>query len=84
MDKLNDLLEKLSEKEIKEAQSKISEFMSHLYKSEEDCKDDDCEELNCPECQGQLESVFGTLPLQVECKSCKRKFVLRELLSGVL
>jgi uncharacterized protein (UPF0212 family) len=60
---------------------KVSEFLSRLYRNKEDCIEDDCEEVVCPECKGMLETVFGSLPLQVKCKSCGSVYILREILS---
>lgn len=70
-------------KDKSDASSKdiISEFMRRLYNPEEDCKDDDCDELTCPKCKGVLQTVFGSLPLEVECVECKNKYVLKQLLS---
>ena len=60
---------------------KISEFFKLLYRKPEDCEDDDCDEVVCPDCKGALATVFGTLPLEVRCKVCKKKFTLREILT---
>lgn len=46
----------------------------------EDCKSDpECEELNCVECDGILETVFGSVPLLVKCLECEKEFILRDL-----
>ena len=50
---------------------------------EEDCPDEenDCDEVvACPECEGTLSTVFGSLPLEVECSECGQKYKLRDLL----
>lgn len=55
----------------------IKEFMSLLT---EDCKNDpDCDEILSPCCASVLETVFGSLPLQVVCVSCKKSYLLRDL-----
>jgi DNA-directed RNA polymerase subunit RPC12/RpoP len=46
---------------------------------DEDCED--CEELTCSGCGGKLDTIFGTLPLEVECKSCGSKYLLFKLLA---
>lgn len=64
-----------------EMAKKLSEFLRLFYKKDEDCKDDDCEDVTCPTCKGPLETVFGSLPLQVKCKSCSAVYLLREILT---
>ena len=52
--------------------------------SEEPCPEgEDCSEMLSECCGAILSTVFGTLPLEVECAECGRKYVLRELLSSI-
>jgi len=48
---------------------------------EGDCPDDveDCGEVRSPCCDGSISNVFGTLPLQVECRICGIKYYLGDL-----
>ena len=50
---------------------------------DDDCEEDedDCDEVvSCPECEGALTTVFGSLPLEVECADCKGTYKLRDLI----
>ena len=67
-----------------EPSNKLSELMRRLYKPEEDCDEGDCAELTCRACGSMLETVFGSLPLEVQCTECHTKYILRELLSTSL
>ena len=72
----------IADKSEPEAINPLSELMRRLYKPEDDCDEDDCEDLTCPDCGSTLETVFGSLPLEVQCTACSKMFVLRTLLSA--
>ena len=68
----------LSEAADKRLKSKTSDFFRKLYS--EDCPEEDCEELTSPCCSKKLNTVFGTIPVQVRCELCKNTFLLKEIL----
>jgi hypothetical protein len=64
--------------------SKLEEFFKLVEKAsgKEPCLEgEDCSELRSPCCDGELETVFSSIPLLVICSSCKKEYVLRELLT---
>lgn len=79
--------EKSSESEENSAEdafSKLGEFFTLMEKSagKVPCLEgEDCSELTSPCCEKELETVFGSLPLVVFCTSCKKEYILRELLN---
>lgn len=80
------LFEIMNEEDLNDKPNKsISKFFDLLNKSntqEEPCKDDeeDCTDILSPCCTSTLTTVFGTIPLKVECKNCGKLYILRELL----
>jgi hypothetical protein len=55
----------------------LKDFMKLMT---EDCKNDpDCDEILSPCCKSVLETVFGSLPLQVVCRACSKSYLLRDL-----
>lgn len=73
----------INDKTDPEVTNPLSELMRKLYHPEEECDEADCEDLTCPDCGSVLETVFGSLPLEVQCIVCSKVFILRELLSSV-
>lgn len=68
---------KLESNEINE---NISRFGKLMDKAKKPCPEDDCAEVLSPCCGGILTTVFGTLPLLVQCLDCKKLYVFRDLL----
>lgn len=60
--------------DLVDPRSKLAEFFKILR----DCPEP-CGEIQCPNCAGEVETVFGSLPLQVVCKNCKTVSLLRNL-----
>lgn len=60
------------------ASAKLREFMKLVS---DPCLNlrEDCGNIQAPCCGGDLETVFGTLPLQVKCKSCGQVHLLKDL-----
>jgi hypothetical protein len=50
------------------------------------CPEDvvDCSEILSPCCSAPILNVFGTLPLQVECKACGKRHFMGELIRNSL
>jgi hypothetical protein len=64
--------------EILSPESPIKKFVSLLAG---DCpENEDCDELLSPCCGEKMVIVFGSFPAEVECKGCKSKVLLRDLL----
>lgn len=61
--------------DLVDPRSKLAEFFKVL----KDCPEP-CGEIQCPNCSGEVETVFGSLPLQVICKNCRTVSLLRNLL----
>jgi len=68
--------EEFEEEIEKGSNSFVKDFFNLMKKSQEGCED--CEPLVCP-CGGELEIVFGSLPLEVVCKDCRACYHLREM-----
>jgi hypothetical protein len=63
----------------------IQQFMKKLAgKPCDDDPEEDCTEIKSPCCQEDLKTVFGTLPLEVYCTSCSKKYLLRDLVQKEL
>lgn len=62
------------------APEKIKEFLTKLA---DPCADEpeDCGDVKSPCCQADISTVFGSLPLEVECKVCGKRHLLRNLVS---
>ena len=78
-------VQKLSQESIGES-SHISQFLKYYTKARaskgQPCSpEDDCTDLLSTCCGAILTTVFGTLPLQVECSICKQCYLLREVIS---
>jgi hypothetical protein len=84
IEEIESLLGKKSENP--EENSKINEFFQLLLKSKQPSgdpcpdSDDDCSDLLSSCCDAILTTVFGTLPLEVECSSCKKLYFLKDIL----
>ena len=64
-----------------EGQEKVQEFFNLFKRANEPCPpEDDCGDLLSSCCGSILSTVFGTLPLEVECTSCGKVFLLKEVL----
>jgi len=66
---------------------KVEEFaglMNRAAKQDEDCpeEDEDCNEMLSPCCRAKIKSVFGSLPLVIECTECKKKHLLADVVRG--
>ena len=81
-----DLLKKSVE--LSEEDKKVADFFQlfgQVKRAEfenEPCPEGmDCSDLlsNC--CESILTTVFGTLPLEVECSSCGKRYLLKEVIS---
>ena len=69
---------KLSDDELK-----AFDFFKLLGKSQkEPCAEDDedCSDFLSECCNSTLVTLFGTLPLEVECEKCKKRYILKDLL----
>ena len=66
---------------------KIGEFFQLFQRSkkepEKPCPegDEDCSDLLSSCCNSILSTVFGTLPLEVECSGCGKRYLLREVIN---
>ena len=67
--------------------SGVSEFL-RLYSKSREIKEgkpcgsgEDCPDLLSSCCGAILSTVFGTLPLQVECVVCKQIYLLKDVIS---
>jgi len=49
-------------------------------KTDDPCIEEDCSDILSPCCNSIMENKFGSLPLQVICKSCNKIYFLKELL----
>lgn len=47
----------------------------------EPCDDPDCDEVVSPCCKEPVVLEFGTLPVKAQCPSCKKSYILRELIT---
>jgi len=63
-----------------DAPQMVKQFMKLVT---EDCKEPDCDEVLSPCCRSEMSTVFGSLPLEVSCKSCKKTYLLRDLLKNL-
>lgn len=66
--------------------SHITQFLKYYSKARETKKEpcspeDDCTDLLSSCCGAILTTVFGTLPLQVECSICKQCYLLKDVIS---
>lgn len=79
-------VEKLLNIKSTEDGAKINEFFQLLLKSKQTDKspcpdsDEDCSDLLSSCCDAILSTVFGTLPLEVECSACKKLYFLRDII----
>jgi len=67
------------------ANSKLSELFDKMKKAR-DCDEndeEDCGDLLSPCCNSQFQTVFGSIPLMVECLNCHQKFMLKQLMDTV-
>lgn len=80
---------KIPEEPSSVSEVKLAEFFQ-LYKKAtvsgvkkgEPCGDDeDCTDLLSDCCSAILTTVFGSLPLEVECIECGERYILREVIS---
>lgn len=78
-----DLTNLITDKTAFQEINPLSGLLRRLYHPDEDCDESDCDELVCLECGAPLETVFGSLPLEVQCTACSTIFILRHLLSSV-
>lgn len=53
-----------------------------LLKKADDCEEDDCEKIKCPDCGTEtLQLQFGTLPLKVKCSECDKEYFLKDFVT---
>jgi len=52
---------------------------------EEDCPEgeEDCDETLSPCCQAEMHTIFGSLPLMVECFACGKKHRLSDVVAAL-
>ncbi len=73
-DKVDEQLKNLSSHK-----EQAKKFVGLMF--DEDCrKDEDCDEVISPCCSSEMEIVFGSFPVEVECKDCKTKYLFRDLI----
>lgn len=41
--------------------------------------EDDCDEVRSPCCSAQMETIFGTLPLEIKCLECGKVHLMRDI-----
>ena len=95
---LSELLEKFFTAEGADRKTKLNELMELMKKSrkdreadnkgnsDEDCPEDvdDCKDVLSPCCNVPVSTVFGTLPLEAECKQCGKHYLLAKLIGELL
>jgi len=89
-EKLNEILDKspstIIDKEDLDKAKHLFQLLaktSQLAQNETEngpCIEEDCSDILSPCCNGLLENKFGSLPLQVICKSCGNSYLLKDLL----
>ena len=81
MDKLKELIPSGNDELV----DSLTQLLDLIEKSSKDepCDDtiDDCQDLLSPCCNFALDTVFGTLPLEVVCLSCNKSYILHDLLN---
>jgi len=95
---LSELLEKFFSAEGEDRKAQLGELMGLMKKSRqareesnkgdpgEDCPEDidDCRDILSLCCNVPVSTVFGTLPLEAECKECGKRYLLAKLIKELL
>jgi hypothetical protein len=57
----------------------FGELFRLLKEKDKDCPEPDCDKILSSCCGLELNSVFGSYPLTVQCSGCKKEFLLRSV-----
>jgi len=96
-DKFQEVLEEALESSGEARQSKMQELMGLVQKArdakqageetpDENCPEDvdDCSDVVSSCCGAVVDTIFGTLPLQVKCRECGELYMLGELMRDLI